>query len=197
MLMLKILENDLHRSKNESAVPLIVDVPASKNFLPALVSNALGKFLVSRKLTSDNYIRVGVFKHDPDKIDQMIPEMVSSALDLSKSEKWKNVFNGVGQETISKAFEYIVKKSAVPAQPHVCLIPRPWERDRVEEIFGAQGNLLKYRRYCNIIQVDIDFVVFLSKPDFVGMYTHFLGNSGFSAILMHNVKNGMAFCLPE
>ena len=190
MLILKILENDLHRSKNALATPLIVEIPAFPEFLPSLVSNSRGKFLVSEKLTRDNRIKVGVFRHDSEKMDEIIPTMLSSALELSRAESWKNVF---GLDGVKNAFEYIKKESNLPAQPHVCLVPSSWERDRLSKIFGVKAvGLMKYRRFCRIIQIDIPFIVFLSKPDMVGMYTHFLG--GPSAILLHNIRRGISFC---
>lgn len=191
MLMLKILENDLHRSKSESAVPLIVEVPARPEFLPALVSNSTGAFLVSRRLTSESRIRVGVFSHDPDKIDQCIGPMLQAALALSHEEGWPNVF---GQGKFHDAFDYIKSQSGMPAQPHACLVPDSWPQDRIAKAFRTNANVMKYRQYCRVIAADVPCVVFLSKPDMVGLYTHFHGvNSG--ALLLHNVKKGMAFCV--
>jgi hypothetical protein len=190
MLMLKILENDLHRSKNQSALPLIVEVPAIPDFLPALVSNSTGKFLVARRLTGDNRIRVGVFQHDSDKIDQLIGPMVQAALSMSHEEGWPNVF---GASEFKKAFDYIKTQSKMPAQPHVCLVPESWPQDKISKLFGTDANIAKYRKYCRVIAAGVPCVVFLSRPDMVGLYTYFCGLNTI-ALLLHNVKKGMAFC---
>lgn len=193
MLTLKILENDLHRSKRETANPLIVEIPARPEFLPALVSNSVGEFLVARKMTGDGKIRTGVFRHDPEKIDQIIPKMLKAALDLSVAEQWPNVF---GPTEFKKAFVYVKAESFMPAQPHVCLVPSAWDRDKLAKAMKTSVDAPKYQRYCRIVPIDIPFSVFLSKPDMVGLYTHFL-NGGSSSILLHNVKKGMAFCAPR
>lgn len=187
MLMLKILENDLHRSRNSSAVPLIVEVPARPEFLPSLVSNSVGNFLVSRKLTQESRIRVGVFAHNPDKIDDLIPRMLQSALNLSKDEGWGNVFTDA-----KSAFKHVKSESNMPVQPHVCVVPSSWEKDRVMQVLHMKSDATKYQKYCHVVQHDIPFIAFLSKPEQVGLYTHFLG--GHAALLLHNVRRGIAFC---
>lgn len=186
MLMLKILENDLHRSRSQSAVPLIVEVPARSEFLPALVSNSRGNFLVSRRLTEENRIRVGVFNHDAERIDELIPTMLSAAFELSKQEKWDNVFGSA-----KDGFQYVKEQSFMPAQPHVCIVPSSWDQRRMLRFFNLRKQSSKYRKYCHIVQIDTPFATFLSKPEMVGLYTHFLG--GPAAILLHNVRRGMAF----
>lgn len=193
MLILKILENDLHRSKRGvDAVPLIVYIPARLSFLPALVSNSVGKFLVVRKMSKDDRIGVGVFQHDSDKMDEKIPDMIQAAFDLSKAEKWENVFSG--SKALSDGFDHIAKESNMPVQPHVCLVPNSWTIATMREKFRTKidPNIPKYRRFCRIVNADVPVVTFLSRPDMVGMYTHFLG--GPASILLHNVKRGMAFC---
>jgi len=189
MLMLKILENDLHRSRNSSATPLIVEVPARPEFLPALVSNSAGKFLVSRKLTQEGRIRVGVFPHDSEKIDEKIPAMLEAALALSKAEGWNNVFP---LSDVKSAFKYVKIESHMPVQPHVCMVPSSWTQTRAAKALSLKNDAMKYQRYCHVVSVDISFIAFLSKPEMVGLYTHFLG--GPAALLLHNVKRGMAFC---
>ena len=192
MLILKILENDLHRSRNNSAVPLIVEIPARPEFLPALVSNSTGKFLVSRRLTQEGRIRVGVFPHDSDRMDELIAPMLTAALELSKAEKWGNVFDA---GNVSAAFRYIKAESHLPVQPHVCIVPSSWDQGLIMKTFKlkmVEGGLAKYRKFCHVVQTDVPFVAFLSKPDMVGMYTHFL--SGPAALLLHNVRRGMSFC---
>ncbi len=189
--MTKILENDLHRSRSETAAPLIIEVPAIPEFLPSIVSNSAGEFLISRKLTGDNRIRIGVFKYDLIKIDGLIAPMLNAALNLSIAEKWPNVF---GSQEIKAAFSYIKKTSCVPVQPHVCLCPDSWGQDKIERTFGCGNDegVLRYGKHCRLIFAPVSFVCFLSKPDMVGLYTRFL--NGAVSLLLHNVKKGMAFC---
>jgi hypothetical protein len=190
MLMMKILENDLHRSRKPSAAPFMIEVPARPEFLPALVSSTRGKFLVSRRLTDDGKIKVGVFDHDSEKVDELIPSMLTAACELSKEEKWGNVF---GPRAVKTAFKYVSSHSHLPAQPHVCIAPSSWSNLKFEKTFGVKKSELKYQKYCNMVQMDIPFVVFLSKPEMVGLYTHFL--NGPASILLHNVRRGMSFCV--
>jgi hypothetical protein len=188
MLIMKILENDLHRSKNPSAVPFIVEVPARPEFVPAIVSSSRGKFIVTSRLTAEGRIRAGVFNHDYSKSDDLIPPMMEAALALSKKHGWGNVF---GLDSVKQAFEYVREQSFMPVQPHVCIVPSSWDDKRIMKHLNTKQTL-KYQRYCNIVKSDIKFVVFLSKPEMVGLYTRFLG--GPSALVLHNVRRGMAFC---
>lgn len=188
MLMLKILENDLHRSHSATATPYMVEIPASPAFLPAIVSSTRGKFLVSRNLTPEGRIKVGVFESNPDKIDDFIPAMLTAALELSRSEGWRNVF---GPKAVKTAFEYVRSESHLPVQPHVCIVPTSWDEDKVSKTLGLKGSK-KYQKYCHVIHADVPFIAFLSKPEMVGLYTHFLG--GPAALLLHNVRRGIAFC---
>jgi hypothetical protein len=168
----------------------MVEVPARPEFLPAIVSSTRGKFLVSRRLTNDGKINVGVFDYDSEKVDELIPSMMAAACELSMKEKWNNVF---GPRAIKTAFEYVSKQSHLPAQPHVCVVPSSWSDTKFEKTFGMKNTGSRYQKYCNMVRVDIPFVVFLSKPDMVGLYTHFL--NGPASILLHNVRRGMSFCV--
>ena len=187
-ILLKILDHDLHRSKKDSALPLIIEVPALKEFVPAIVSNSEGKFLLVRKLTDENRIRVGVFNSDSEKIDSNIVPMFTAAMELSTEEKWPNRF-----KTISEGFEYIKSESYMPAQPHVCFIPSNFSFEKVSDLFKIKENtgVLKYKKFCRLIFSDLPFIIFLSRPDMVGLFTQF--SNGRAAILLHNVKRGIAF----
>lgn len=196
MILLKILEHDLHRSRKEGAVPLMIEVPAKPEFVPALVSNARGEFLVSRRLTATDHIRVGVFSYDSDRVDDTVLAMTNAAYELSRDEKWKNVMDGRGPARA--AFNYVRKRSPVPGQPHVCLVPHTWTGGATRKFFGSKnldGKGRRYRKYCRVVPAKVVMPIFLSRPDMVGMYTQFMG--GNTSILLHNVKRGMAFCPPK
>jgi hypothetical protein len=195
MILLKILEHDLHRSRKTGAVPLMIEVPARPEFLPALVSNARGEFLTSRKLMSTGHIRVGIFSYDSDRVDDVLLAMTNAAYELSRDEGWKNIMTGRG--VARSAFNYI-RDQATLGQPHVCLVPNSWAKSAVRKFFGPKNldeRKRKYRKYCHIVSSKVVMPVFLSRPDMVGMYTQFMGGS--TSILLHNVRRGMAFCPPE
>lgn len=207
MILLRILEHDLHRSRQGDAVPLCVGVPAKPEFLPAIVTNSKGKFvaidhlgpskglkgLIPNVPWDDNSIYGLVFSWDPDRIDDVVGDMCSAAYELSVSKQWGNVFSG--RSAARRAFDYISSSSGLAGQPHVCLVPEGWSSPKIRRFFG-QANLdaqqRKYRRYCRIVPSKTGIPVFLSRPDFVGMYTQFMGGS--SSIVLHNVCLGMSFC---
>ncbi len=195
MILLRMLDHDMHVSKRDS-VPLWIETPAKPGFLPALVSSSTGSFLTSRRLTSENRIRSGVFKHDSDKLDMLVPIVVSSALELSKSEKWPNICKNV-----ESAFEYIRRESGFDTLPHMCLIPDKFDDKKITKIFGRDKitdlsggdniNIPVYNKVCRVCYCDVSNITFLSRPDFVGLYTQF--QNGSCSILLHNVKKGMSF----
>ena len=194
MILLKILEHDLHRSRKAGATPLMIEIPARSEFMPALVSNARGEFLTSRRLTSSKHIRVGVFSYDSDRVDDVVLSMMDAAYELSREEGWENIIEGRGPARV--AFDYIRKQAL--AQPHICLVPHAWKAGTVNKFFGPKnisGGGRKYRKYCRIVSAKVVMPVFLSRPDMVGMYTQFMG--GKTSILLHNIKLGMAFCPPK
>jgi len=208
MILLRILEHDLHRSRQGDAVPLCVGIPAKKEFLPAIVSNSKGKFVAIDHLGPSNGMKALipnvpwdseriyglVFPWDSDRLDDVIGDMCSAARDLSVANNWGNVFSGNG--AAKKAFDYVHESSGLDGQPHVCLVPEGWSQSRIKRFFGKSNvdeQQRKYRRHCWIVSSKAEFPVFLSRPDFVGMYTQFMG--GNSSIVLHNVRLGMGFCL--
>lgn len=189
MILYRILEHDLHRArKSIEAIPVMISVPALPSFLPAIVSNTRGNFIVARKM-KDNYINVGIFEYDSEKLDNLLPMMFGSAFDLSKSESFNNIFD---MKSIDQAFEYI-NDNSVSGQPHVCLVPKEWNELKLKKIFGSKLNKGKYRKYCRIIPTDLSYILFCSRPDMVGMYTQILG--GGCGVILHNVKFGLAFVI--
>jgi len=190
MILLKILDHDLHRSRTGSAIPFMLEIPGRTDFLPAIVSSTrVEKFFVSKRLTDDGRIRTGVFPHSQDTIDSVIPSMISAAYDLSVSEKWNNIFH-----TPTDCFKAISASSGSKSQPHACLVPSSWKPSVVSKIFGESLSEGRFMKVCRIFPCDVSFPVFLSRPDFVGLYTQLAG--GMSSIVLHNVKEGMAFCVP-
>jgi hypothetical protein len=194
MILLRILEHDLHRPKRGlSASPYMIEVPALPGFVPAVVSNSRGNFLIARKLTKDNRIRVGVFEYDSDRLDDIVTNMFDTAIVLSRSEKWNNMF--MGPNAAKLAAGYIKDQSGMSkAQPHACLIPVSWQHKQIEKFFKPEklDGGVKYDKHCHIVPAKVSVPIFCSRPDMVGMYTQFLG--GGTGILLHNVKSGLAFC---
>jgi len=191
-LLLQLLEHDLHRAKNGiAASPLMIETPAKPGFVPALVSSSrAGTFIVARRLTQEGRLRSGVFAHDPDRVDDLLPVILREAYALSLKEKYKNIFT-----TAAAAFSYIHEASATGVHPHVLLVPMNWTPARIEKFLGKtmeskSGGVL-YKDFCRVLNAAVDIPTFFSRPDYVGMYTQFLG--GNASIFLHNVKQGLAF----
>lgn len=193
MILLQILDNDLHRYKRGTEGTIFwIETPAKPSFLPAVISLSTPKFSVTRKITNGS-IRSGVFNYDQDRLDEIIPDLMSAAYSLSVSEKWDNIHSKA-----EDAFNWLQQKSGTTSQPHCVLIPNKWSQSKLEKWFGkshltndVSKNIPVYRSVCRVYQCGVDFPIFLSRPDFVGMYTQILG--GRSSILLHNIKQGMAF----
>lgn len=191
MLILRILEHDLHRSKQgQKATPLILYTPAQPNFLPAVVSSARpDKFLVVRKM-KDNQLGSGVFNYGSENLDELLGPMFDKAYELSKSEGWSNIFSGRGR--LKKSIEYIQETSGYKIQPHCCLLPGDWSESKIIKFLGKKYDGKKYDGFCHVNLANVSRPIFLSQPAMVGLYTQFLGGS--SSIFLHNVKLGIAFC---
>jgi hypothetical protein len=208
MILLKILDHDLHMPKGAVKDSTIwwIETPARSDFLPAVVSSTRGeKFLVNRKLTGDGRIRSGVFTYDSDRLDEILMPLFTAAYELSVSEKWHNLFTKP-----KEAFDFIQKNSN-PAQPHIVLIPEDWSRNSLIRWAGKanltemplleskspdkraiKSTVVVYSKICKVVNCKTPVPIFLSRPDFVGMYTQIAG--GKTSILLHNIKRGMAFC---
>lgn len=187
MILTRLLEHDLHRAKaGVEAVPLILETPAKSNFVPALVSTIdSGRFLVTRRLTKDGKLRSAVFKHDPDKIDDILRPLIDAAYSMSEEEKFPNRFSKP-----AAAFNYVFETSGTGAHPHILLIPET-EGTVLEKWLGKEYDGRTYKKICRVVSADVTVPVFFSRPDFVGLYTQFLG--GRSSIALHNVGRGLAF----
>jgi hypothetical protein len=197
MILLHLLDHDLHRSRKTSAAPLMLETPAKPGFVPAIISGSGMDiedrcFLIARKLTKENKIRSGVFRYDSDKIDDVIGHLMVAALGLSEIEKWPNIFPG---KQIKPAFDYVQKAGGLKSQPHLCLIPEGRTLTSYDKTAGKEFEKDIYRKMCRVMPCKVSFPVFCSRPDFVGMYTQFMG--GHSSILLHNIKNSLSFCPPD
>lgn len=192
MILHSILEHDIHRAKvGSKAVPLWLEEPVPPRCLPALISGSRGNFLVSRRLTNEGRLRVGIFDQDPDRADDLIGPAFQAALDLSRAEKWSNVFTG--PNAASSAFDYVKASCPAPGQPHICVYPKEWDSKKMKRVFGTVWSpTVRYREYCRLTPGPVPFPVMLSRPDMVGKVSQIVG--GKSAVVLHNVKLGMAFC---
>lgn len=190
MLILKILDHDLHRARQEMAIPMAILVPDAKGHSPVLVSSTRGKFIVRRKLFQGSH-PCGVFKYDSDRLDDIIVNITEAALQLSLDEKWANVFTKPGP-----AFDYIHQRAGTRGQPHACLVPTEWDDAKLGKWFGKDfeiaGGVATYRKTCRVHRCNTKVPAFFSRPDYVGLFTQVVG--GNSSILLHNVRDGMSFC---
>lgn len=203
MLLTELLDHDLHRSRGGTPVPLMIEVPVPKDCFPAIVSSTRGGFLVARGLRESGLAGVGVFDYDSDKLDALLGPMISAAHSLSEGsthvvkEKtvpgtYRNSFTGPGAS--KRAVEYLVESSGLKTQPHVCLLPSSWSEKKASAFFGKDyvPSERKLGKCCRVVFHDVPMPTFFSRPDMVGMYTQFM--NGGSAIILHNVGLGMAFC---
>lgn len=205
MIIHKIFDHDLHRAKKNGAEarPLFIETPAKLSFIPSIASSTVwNRYLTVKKLTGDGRIRSGVFRYDSDRLDEIIEPLFLAAYKLSIEEKWGNTFLRP-----KEAFGYIRKCSGVISQPHICLVPESWNQTKLNKWAGrvnleeaesteSKQNLNKhkvliYLKVCRIYFCKTEMPVFLSRPDFVGLYTQIVG--GMTSILLHNVRCGMAF----
>lgn len=193
MLLLKILHHDLHRSRKPGASPFAIIVPDNVGHSPVLVSTTRGEFVVRRKLVQGGH-PCGCFEWDSDRLDDLIGKIVQASYDLSLNEGWSNIF-----QSASEAHAYIRRTSGTTMLPANCLIPKDWTDADLEDWAGGKRHLSRtnigefYKGKCRLNRCNTEIPVFLSRPDYVGLYTAMAG--GLSSILLHNVKNAMAFCL--
>ncbi len=190
MLILKILHHDLHRSRKAEASPLAIVVPDSKGHSPVLVSSTRGEFIVRRRLFQGGH-PCGVFPYDPDRLDELIGKVVQASYDLSVTEGWQNIF-----KTAEEAHIYIRRTAGTTMLPANALIPKDWTDEQVSSWAGPDVEHTKtgsiYKKTCRLHRCNTEMPVFLSRPDYVGMFTSMVG--GHSSILLHNVQKAMAFC---
>lgn len=175
MVLDQILHIDLYRSKSETEKKLLLyDVPVKPEFLPSVVSSpTYGKFITCRKISKDGYIRTGIFDVGND-LDLCIPSLFNHVIDLCKTDSLGNVF-----PTFDLAREYIQESSGMSSQPHAMIV-HPSNEEKYKAVFKGK-----------LFVSDVKYSVLLSRPDFVGLYTMFLG--GYGSLILHNIQLGMAF----
>lgn len=187
MIIESILEYDLHKSGGKSRHPLILEIPAKIEFLPAVVSSSRSnKFIVTNSITKDNRIRTGIFRYDNENLDVFLKPMFDAALECSRSFGFQNIFSD-----LKSACKYIAEKSGIASQPHVILIPSSYSTEKRVSILGEADESKKYG-ISKIVVADVSNVVVLSRPDFVGLLTRF--DTGVS-LLLHNINLGIAFVI--
>jgi len=190
-----VLEQILDRDHSPGMSAYMLEIPASKEFLPCIVSNTKNNFLVSNRLTSDLKLRCGFFNVPNSGLDVLLPLLMQTAYDLSVKQLWGNRF-----KSISKAHGYVSEASSLAGQPHCLLFPDSWGEDSLFELCDdgdltrADGDIISlpwlYKSFTRVIFCPVQFAVFLSRPDYVGL----LHTSGdFAAIVLHNVEFGMSF----
>jgi hypothetical protein len=186
-ILSKILDFDLHKSKKDGARIFFIETPGIPDFLPVVVSSIdKSRFLINNSITKDNRIRSGAFISAEESIDEVIPSLLLKSLELSR-EKFNNCFS-----TALAAYNYIKRESGFDNQPSACFIPNLWTEDEIKEkLSGLNIDVDLMNSHCRIYRSNINFVCFLSKPDYVGLYTRLPGNM--NSILLHNVKLGMSF----
>lgn len=184
MIIETILEYDFHKSSGKDRHPLLLEIPAKLDFLPAVVSSSRpNKFIVTNSITKDNRIRTGVFQYRDENLDVFLKPLFDCAYDCSVNYGFPNRF-----KKIDEAMKYIVNSSGMNSQPHIILVPNTFSKETRIDLFGEPDGL-KYKN-SRLVNCDISHAVLLSRPDFVGMLTRF--ESGIS-IVLHNVKLGVAF----
>lgn len=181
--LFRIFEIDFHDAKNANTVPLFQEVPILNTFLPVIVSSdTRGKFIVSRKMTKEGRVRVGIYddiSFDP----SVIYSLFDKALELSVQEKFDNVFKF---ENINDAYNYLIDQSGLNILNGSILVPNNFNMSSNSDFVDY-----KYKNF-TVYRSKLPYFVLLSKPDYVGLCTRFFGLR--TSILLHNVKMGVAFC---
>jgi hypothetical protein len=186
MILPSILEFDVHGSFSGKKHPLILEVPASPEFLPAIVSSSRPfKFIVNRSITKENRIRTGVFKYAEENVDLLLSDMFEAAYQLSVDENYDNILLSP-----NLALKYIKDSSGLKSQPHGCLVPDSFSSEEFSRVFGIPPDSTDYNGV-KLIRCNVKRVTFLSRPDFVGLYTRFMNEA--ISIILHNVRLGVSF----
>jgi len=201
MIIESILEVDsVSPTQKMSSNSFMVETPSLPSFVPSVISTTRGNFIVVSKMFEGNRIRSGVFSHPHSRIDEIIGPLFKACYDFSIKNGLENVFSDP-----SSAFSHITESSGSEYQPHSVLIPSDWDHDKLVSWAGNDNLTIesggedsvdirpwKFRMICNIKYCNVDLPVFLSRPDFVGLYYFFAGD--LNSVVLHNLEFGMAFC---
>jgi len=188
-LIFKLLENDLIKSKQFNSIPLFVEVPCKKEFLPCVVSASRpDKFLEVSRLTAEDKIRTGVFKYDSANLDLILGPLFQLAYHVCKTKQHGNIFNDVKSAT-----NYIRKQSGIQTMPQNVLYPQSMLEADLEKL---SVKLDAYSTHSKIKwnPANVSVITVLSRPDFVGLVQG-LGHGHYS-VLLHNLQLGIAFVEP-
>lgn len=181
-----ILEYDFHGTTGSAKVPLLIEIPAKKEFLPAVVSSGTpGKFIITKAITKENRIRTGVFNSVDENSDSLLNPLFATAHDCSVQMGMNNRF-----PDLASAIAYIKESSGIPSMPHSILIPKSIDAETCLSKYGVDPKKRKYEQ-ARVLFCDVSKIVVLSRPDFVGLFTRFTNNA--VSVLLHNVALGIAF----
>lgn len=185
-LIQKILEADLLRYKNAASLPLFIEVPSKKEFLPSVVSASRpDKFLESNRLTPESSIRVGVFSYDGAHLDDMLVSLFDTAYQISSQRAFGNIF-----KSVKEASSYIKKTSGLSNFPQQVIYPKSLSDNKLNQL-GAKIDSYGSALSMKWNPTSVSRIVILSRPDFVGVF-HSLGRDHYS-VLLHNLRLGLAF----
>lgn len=224
MILHKILEYDLHRSRQATAVPHTVHTPAVAEHVPAVVSTSRGQFVVTRVLFLDGEDRYFHAKGEAPVIKSrgrvvaVSPDTRKLRLYLASnvfshnSDHIDNVIGGLfdvayklsvddglgnvfgGPSARDKAFSHVQSSSGMKIQPHVCLVPDSWEPDEVSKFFGKDFDATSLR-FRRFCRVVSSKA---TRPVFLSrpdmVGLYTQFMGGGASISLHNVALGMAFC---
>jgi hypothetical protein len=182
----KILDLDLHRVKDSKSMSrvLFIETPIKKEFLPCVVSSSTkGKFLINNTMTGDGRIRSGAFECSEETLDEILPTLFEKCYELSTDRQFSNRFS-----SIKDAISYLRNTSGYKNQPHYGFFPTKTLSKLTKGHVIEDGILDKS---CRIIYGNFKNIVFVSRPDFVGLVTRLPNN--YNSILLHNIELGMAF----
>lgn len=189
MILMKILENDLHRSSRPSV--LYVEVPCKPDWLPIVVSTTRGKFVPVNRLREGSMAWAGAFEYDSSKFDQLIQPLFECAFSMSQSGVFKNIFSDP-----DAAYSHVQESHDSKVEPPYLLVPDTITDKALRKLLGPKNvkgteQKFTYKTKTSVFRCNIKYPVFLTVPTHVGIHIRTLGK--FSSILLHNVGLSMAF----
>ena len=91
------------------------------------------------------------------------------------------------------SYRYVKESSGMNGQPHVCLVPNEIPENNLKKIFKKLNyDGFRINKTCTIMTTTFNKIVFLSRPDFVGLLTRLPNN--YNSIIIHNIVYGLSFC---